>query len=204
MHWAVNWADLASHAYAYVVLAAAALAAGTVSGITLGALASHLRSLRAPILALGNIARVVPSLAVLTFMLPLFGVGFLPAFVALSLLATAPVLINTDLAFRSVPASVLDAAKGVGMTSQQQLWRVEWPLAFPIVFAGVRTASTEVIGSAVLASFIGAGGLGEYITTGLQANQPAQLWLGVISIGAIALVAEAVLGAVQIRVEARA
>jgi osmoprotectant transport system permease protein len=204
MNWGVNWADLASHAFAYLLLAAAALAAGAAVGIPLGMVTSHVAALRAPILAVGNIARVVPSLAVLTFMLPLFGVGFLPAFVALTLLATAPVLINTDLAFRSVPPAVIEAARGMGMTARQLLWRVEWPLAFPILFTGVRTASTEVIGSAVLASFIGAGGLGEYITTGLQANQPEELWTGVIAIGAIALVAEIVFGSVQARVGANA
>jgi osmoprotectant transport system permease protein len=193
---------LASHALAYLELAAAALAAGAALGVPLGIVTSHVPLLRGPVLTLGNIARVVPSLAVLTFMLPLFGVGFLPAFAALTLLATAPVLINTDLAFRSVPPAVLDAARGMGMTARQQLWSVEWPLAFPILFAGVRTASTEVIGSAVLASFIGAGGLGEYVTTGLQANQPEQLWTGVIAIGAIALCAEIVLDAVQSRVGA--
>jgi osmoprotectant transport system permease protein len=196
----VNWTDLAAHTWAYLTLAFSALAAGTGAGVPLGAVTAHTPLLRAPILALGNIGRVVPSLAILTFMLPVLGVGFLPAFVALTLLAAAPVLINTDLAFRSVPAAVRDAARGMGMTGSQQLWRVEWPIAFPILFTGVRTAATEVIGSAVLASFIGAGGLGEYITTGLQANQPEQLWTGVIAIGIIALVTEFVLGIVQSRV----
>ncbi len=195
----MNWADLASHTEAYLALAFAALGAGVAAGVPLGILTSHVPALRAPVLALGNIGRVIPSLAILTFMLPLFGVGFLPAFVALTLLATAPVLINSDLAFRSVPLPVREAAAGLGMTSAQQLWRVEWPLAFPILFTGVRTAATEVIGSAVLASFIGAGGLGEYITTGLQANQPERLWTGVIAIAAIALVTEFVLGMVQAR-----
>ncbi len=196
----VNWGDLASHAWAYVVLAFTALAAGTILGVPLGVLTAHVPALRAPVLALGNIGRVVPGLAILTFMLPLFGVGFVPAFIALTLLATAPVLINTDLGFRSISPAVLDAARGLGMTPAQQLRRVEWPLAFPILFSGVRTAATEVIGSAVLASFIGAGGLGEYITTGLQANQPEQLWTGVAAIAAIALATEFTLAFVQTRV----
>ncbi len=195
----MNWADLGSHTWQYLALAFASLGAGTAIGIPLGLVTAHVQPLRTPILALGNIGRVVPSLAILTFMLPLLGVGFLPAFVALTLLATAPVLINTDLAFRGVPPAVLDAARGMGMTRVQQLARVEWPLAFPILFTGVRTAATEVIASAVLASFIGAGGLGEYITTGLQANQPEQLWTGVIAIGVIALVTEFILSTVQTR-----
>ncbi len=196
----VNWPDLAAHTWAYLALALAALAAGAGIGIPLGIASSHVGAIRTPVLALGNIGRVVPSLAVLTFMLPLLGVGFLPAFVALTLLATAPVLINTDLAFRSVAPAVRDAARGMGMTAAQQLARVEWPLAFPVLFAGVRTAATEVVASAVLASFIGAGGLGEYITTGLQANQPDRLWTGVIAIGIIALFAEFGLGSIQARV----
>lgn len=195
----MNWSDLAAHTWTYLALVAAALCAGVAAGVPLGIVTSHLAGLRAPILALGNIGRVVPSLAVLTFMLPLFGVGFLPAFIALTLLATAPALINTDLAFRTVPAPVRDAARGMGMTAAQQLRRVEFPLAFPVLFAGVRTAATEVIASAVLASFIGAGGLGEYITTGLQADQPGRLWTGVIAIGLIALLAEFFFALVQAR-----
>jgi osmoprotectant transport system permease protein len=171
-------------------------------GIPLGALASHARRARAPILIAANIGRVVPSLAVLTFMLPLLGVGFVPALVALALLAIPPIAINTDLGFRSVPAAAIDAARGLGMTEKQLLRRVEWPLAFPIVFAGVRTAATEVIASAVLAAFIGAGGLGEYVTTGLQANEPRLLWLGVGTIAAIALATEFGLAFTQRRLEA--
>lgn len=196
----MNWGDLASHTWAYLALAFIALAAGAMLGISLGMVTAHVPWSRAPVLALGNIGRVVPSLALLTFMLPLFGVGFVPAFIALTLLATAPVLINTDLGFRSIAPAVLDAARGLGMTPAQQLRRIEWPLAFPIVFSGVRTAATEVIGSAVLASFIGAGGLGEYITTGLQANQPEVLWTGVAAIALIALITEFVLAFVQTRV----
>lgn len=196
----MNWEDLASHTWAYLALAFTALGAGAVVGVPLGMFTSHVPWARAPVLALGNIGRVVPSLAILTFMLPLFGVGFLPALVALTLLATAPVLINTDLGFRGIPPAVLDAARGMGMTPAQQLVRVEWPLAFPVLFSGVRTAATEVIGSAVLASFIGAGGLGEYITTGLQANQPERLWTGVVAIAAIALFTEFILAFVQNRV----
>ena len=137
----------------------------------------------------------------LTFMLPILGVGFVPAAAALSLLAIPPIAINADLAFRGVPLAALDAARGMGMTPLQMFARVEWPLAFPFLFVGVRTAATEVIASAVLAAFIGAGGLGEYVTTGLQANDARYLWTGVIAIAAIALVAEFALAFTQRRLE---
>jgi osmoprotectant transport system permease protein len=199
----MNWGDLWQHVQTYLELAAAALSAGSAVGIPLGVLASHVPRARAPVLIAANVGRVVPSLAVLTFMLPLFGVGFAPALAALALLVIPPVAINTDLGFRSVPAAAIDAARGLGMTGGQILRRVEWPLAFPIVFAGVRTATTEVIASAVLAAFIGAGGLGEYITTGLQANQPQLLLLGVGTIAAIALAAEFGLAFTQRRLEVK-
>lgn len=137
----------------------------------------------------------------LTFMLPVLGVGFAPAVAALTLLAIPPVAINADVAFRGVPAAALDAARGMGMTPVQSFARVEWPLAFPLLFAGVRTAATEVIASAVLAAFIGAGGLGEYVTTGLQANNDAYLWAGVVAIAAIALAVELALAFAQRRLE---
>jgi osmoprotectant transport system permease protein len=199
----MDWGDFWQHVQTYLELATAALAAGGAIGIPLGVLASHEPRARAPVLIAANVGRVIPSLAVLTFMLPLFGVGFAPALAALALLVIPPIAINADLGFRGVPAAAIDAARGLGMTPRQMFARVEWPLAFPVLFAGVRTAATEVIASAVLAAFIGAGGLGEYITTGLQANQPRLLWLGVASIVAIALAAEFGLAFTQRRLEVK-
>jgi osmoprotectant transport system permease protein len=195
----VSWADLGTHVTSYLALAACALALGTAAGIALGTAAAHSRAGRVPIVALVNIGRAVPSLALLTFMLPLLGVGFLPALAALAILATAPVAITADVAFRGVSRAAIDAARGMGMTAPQILARVEWPLAFPLVFSGVRTAATEVIASAVLAAFIGAGGLGELITTGLQANEPQRLWTGVGAIAFIAVAAEFALALAQRR-----
>ena len=197
----MNWPDFFQHVQAYLELALAALAGGCAAGIPLGILASHRRAARTPVLLAANVGRVVPSLAVLTFMIPLFGVGFTPAVVALALLAIAPIAINTDLAFREVPAAAIDAARGLGMTGSQIFARIEWPLAFPVLFAGIRIAATEVIASAVLAAFIGAGGLGEYVTTGWQANQPQILWRGAGTIAAIALIAEFALARLQKRLE---
>jgi osmoprotectant transport system permease protein len=197
----VTWGDLAAHIRTYLALAAAALALGISAGVALGIISSHVPASRTPILTLVNVGRVVPSLAVLTFMLPLLGVGFAPALAALALLAVPPIAITSDLAFRGVPFAAVDAARGMGMTPVQIFTRVEWPLAFPLLFSGVRTAATEVIASAVLASFIGAGGLGEYVRIGLQANDPLYLWTGVGAIAVIAFAAEFILAAAQRRLE---
>ena len=200
----MSWNDFAVHVRDYVILAGAALLTAAAAGIPLGVLASRGGALRSVILSLGNLGRVIPSLAILTFMLPLFGVGFFPAWIALSILASAPVAITTELSFAGVPNAALDAAVGIGMTRSQRFARVEWPMALPVVVSGLRTAATEVTASAVLASFIGAGGLGELIQTGLQANDARALWTGVAAVAAIALLADFAFAIGARRIEGRA
>ncbi len=179
----------------HVSLTVAAIAVAALIGVPLGMWTAHAPSGRAIVGAI-TAARVVPSLAVLAFMLPISGVGFRSALVALILLACPPILINTDVAFRGVDPAVREAALGMGMRRQQLLRRVEYPLAFPVVIAGVRTSTIEVIASATLAAFIGAGGLGDFILDGLANNDMRQLLLGGLTVAMLALIAEASLGAI--------
>jgi len=171
------------------------------AGIPLGAWTARSRALRNVSLATVNLVRVVPSLAILTLALPYLGLGFRPALVALTFLAIPPIVINTDLGLRSVAASVLEAARAVGMTHAQVSRRVQWPLAMPIVFTGVRTAAVEVIASATLAAFIGGGGLGEYVVNGLANNDAGALLEGAVSVALLALATEYGLAAVGRRLE---
>lgn len=197
----VTLADFATHVQTHVVLAAGALFLAAAIGIPLGIFSAHVGRARGTALALFNVGRVVPSLAVLTFVLPSLHVGFLPSLVALTLLAIPPIAINTDLGFRGVPAAAVDAARGMGMSVRQILVRVEWPLSLPVLFAGVRTATIEVIASATLASFIGGGGLGDYILQGLSDNQPRILLTGVAAVSTLALLAEFALSLVGRRLK---
>jgi len=196
------WSDFFAHVRTHIVLAASALAVAVLVGIPLGTLSARKRAVRPSILAAVNTARVIPSLTVLMLMLPLIGLGTFPAIVALTILAIPPIVVNTDLGLRSVPTALVDAAKGLGMTAEQLARRVEWPLAFPVAFAGIRTASVEVIASATLAAFIGGGGLGDYITSGLSTDDTGALLLGSVSVALMALIVDAVLGAVQRRMRA--
>jgi len=182
--------DLLAHTLTHLQMAGAALALAVAIALPLGITSAHRDRLRGTILSIANIGRVIPSLAMLTFMLPFLGVGFTSAVLALTLLAIPPIAINTDVGFRAVPAAATDAARGMGMTPWQQLVRVEWPLALPVLFTGIRTASTELIASATLAAFIGAGGLGEYILRGLQANDPHLLILGSAAVASLAIAVE--------------
>ncbi len=128
--------------------------------------------------------------------------GTVPAVVALTVLAIPPILINTAVALRSVPADVIEAGVGMGM-SPARLWlTVKAPLAFPLAFSGVRTAASEIIASATLAAYIGAGGLGILIYTGLGALRNDLLWIGGISVAALSLIVNRVLAMVDRRIRA--
>lgn len=198
-------ANFAAHVETHLALAIFSLAAAAAVGIALGMLAAHVAPARGAVLAAANVGRVIPSLAVLTFVLPILGVGFWPAIVALTLLGIPPIAINTDLGFRGVPFAAIDAARGMGMTPSQVLRRVSWPLAFPVIFTGVRTATIEIVASATLAAFIGAGGLGEYILQGLANFDRRYLLAGAAGVSALALLAEAALafGGKRLQGEAR-
>ena len=190
-------ADFIAHLGTHVALAASALVLALAIGIPLAGLTADRPLPRGLLLALAGGFRVVPSLAILTLALPLLGLGFRPALLALVVLALPPILVNTDVGLRSVPRATLEAARGTGMTERQIGTRVRWPLALPVVAVGVRTATVEVIASATLAAFIGGGGLGDYIVGGLQTSDPGELLLGAVSVAALALLADAALGAAQ-------
>jgi osmoprotectant transport system permease protein len=190
----VIWApDLAAHITTHLSMVAAALLIALAIAVPLGTLSGHNARVRPAILSIFNVGRVIPSLAVLALAQPFLGVGFKTAVVAITLLAIPPIVINTDLAFRAVPAAAVDAAQGMGMTFRQRLLRVEWPLAMPVIFTGIRTAATELVASATLAAFIGGGGLGEYILSGLQANDQALLLTGAICVALLAIAVELLL-----------
>lgn len=186
----------------HVALAASALALALVICVPLGVWTAHTRAGRSVVAAVTAL-RVVPSLAVLAFVLPFTGVGYVSALVALTLLACPPILINTDVAFRDIEPSVLEAARGMGMHAAQRLRRVEYPLALPVMIAGLRTSTVEVIASATLAAFIGGGGLGNLILDGLANNDMRQLVLGGATVAVLAIVAESGIGLVERRVGAR-
>lgn len=148
-----------------------------------------------------NGLRVIPSLAVLFLAIPYFGLSFTSAALALTLLALPPVLINTDAAYRTIDQTIREAARGMGMTASQILWRVETPLALPVIVTGVRTAATEVIASATLAAFIGGGGLGLYVVRGFALFDSAILLVGAVPVAVLTLLVEVVLSGLHRRLE---
>jgi osmoprotectant transport system permease protein len=192
-------ADIFAHVATHVALAGSALLIAAAIGIPLAAaLVNRPLPHQFAFSAIG-VFRVVPSLAVLTLALPYLGLGFRPALLALVLLAIPPIAINTDIGLRTVSPALTEAARGMGMTAAQIRRRIEWPLAFPVVLSGIRTAAVEVVASATLASFIGGGGLGDYIIDGLSTNDGNEILGGAAAVAALALIVDAALAALARR-----
>jgi osmoprotectant transport system permease protein len=141
--------------------------------------------------------RALPSLAILAIMMPLLGIGLWPSIVALTVLALPPILLNAYVGLRDVDPDAVEAAIGMGMSRGQVLRRIRIWLAAPAMFAGARTASVQVLAGAALAPFIGGGGLGDFIVTGISIMDTSRMLVGAVPIALLALGVELILGAAE-------
>jgi osmoprotectant transport system permease protein len=150
----------------HLTLTFIALSMSVILGVGVGIVSTRLRWLRILALTTGNLGRTVPSLAVLALALPFLGVGAPPTILALVFIGTLPVLVNVIIGILQVDDFVIESARGMGMNDLQILFKVELPIAMPVVMAGVRTSAVLVVADATLAAFIGGGGLGDLILRG--------------------------------------
>ncbi|WP_149535914.1 ABC transporter permease subunit [Siccirubricoccus phaeus] len=185
----------------HLLLSLTGLALGIGVALPLGLAVAHRPRLAELAITLAGALRTLPSLAVLAALLPLLGVGFTPSVIALALLALPPVLVNLVVGLRGADPAAVAAAKGLGMTRAQTLFRVELPLALPLLFAGLRIAAVQVVSAAALATFIGGGGLGDLVTQGLALLDTGRMLLGAVAIAALALLTEAGFGLLERRLQ---
>jgi osmoprotectant transport system permease protein len=181
----------------HLLLVVVPLSIGLVVGLPLGLLSARSRTASTLLINSFNALRVIPSLAILFLAIPYFGLSFQSAAIALTILVMPPILISTDVAFRGIDPAIKEAAFGMGMSPRQVLRQVEIPLALPTIIAGIKTATVEVIASATLAAFIGAGGLGTFIVLGFALYDNAILLVGAIPVALLALIAEVSLSTLQ-------
>ena len=181
----------------HVLLSLAALLVAITIALPVALLIRNTRLGAAIAINIGNVGRAVPSLAILALALPLLGIGFASALVALTALAIPPILINASTGLREVSKDVIDAARGMGLSGRQILSRIQLPIAAPVIFAGIRTSAVQTVASATLATFIGAGGLGDLIVEGLQRRGPEILLAGAISVAILAIITEVGFGALE-------
>lgn len=187
----------------HLQLSGIALLVAAVIGVPLGILISRYAPLSRLIINVMGILRVIPSLAILFLLYPIFKLGNGAPLVALTILALPPLLINTDAGMRSVDPATVEAGRGMGMSFWQLLGKVQIPLALPVMLAGVRIAAIEIIASATLAAFIGGGGLGEFVYSGLTLSRMPILLVGAIPVALLALCVEVGLSYLQRRVTPR-
>jgi len=181
----------------HLLLVALPLLVGILFGLPLGWWSAQSKTVSTVVINGFNALRVIPSLAVLFLAIPVLGLSFASAAIALTLLAMPPILISTDIAFRTIAPAIQEAAVGMGMAKPQILHQIEIPLALPVIIAGIKTATVEVIASATLAAFVGAGGLGDFIVLGFAAYDPAILLVGAVPVALLALMAEVSLSWLQ-------
>jgi osmoprotectant transport system permease protein len=189
----------------YLKLCGVAIVVATVIGVVLGALVSRNAFLAFLAINLSGLMRAIPIIAALFIIFSIViqlglrsaSLGFLPAIIALIVLGIPPILINTYTGIRGIDPAAIDAAKGMGMTSWQIATRIQAPLVTPLVAAGIRTSAVQIVATATLAAFIGAGGYGDYIVDGLTVFNYTELIVGAVSVAILAMLIEVSLSWLQ-------
>lgn len=195
-----HWSEVLQSTGEHVWLVGAAMIAALAIGVPLGIVVTRRPWLSKPILGGANIAETIPSLALFGFLLPVPWLGDRGdrlAIVALTLYALLPIIRNTAAGIAGVDPAVREAARGMGMTDRQILWRVELPLSMPTLIAGVRVATVLTIGIATIAAAVGAGGLGEFIFRGLAMVNNQLILAGAVPAAILALGADFLLGLLE-------
>ena len=192
--------DFLGHTLAYIQICAISIIGAVIIGVALGSAVSGNALLAFLAVNLSGLVRAIPVIATLIVFVPFFGLGLTPALIALIIVGVPPVLLNTYTGIRGVDPAMIDAAKGMGMTTWQIVTKIQAPLVIPLVAAGVRTMAVQIVATATIAAFIGAGGYGEYIVDGIQVFNYPELFAGSIAVAIFAIIVEVFMGWVQRRV----
>lgn len=187
-----TWRMIAEKAWRHITLTFLALVSSILVAVPLGISIFKNQRLSKIILYLTGILQTIPSIALLALMIPVFGIGVVPAVITLFLYALLPILRNTVIGLTTVDPVLKKVAMAIGLTKWNSLRLVEIPLAMPMILAGIRTAAVINVGTATLAAFIGAGGLGEFIVTGLALNNTNMILMGAIPAAMLAIGTEIV------------
>lgn len=186
--------DLIQEAFMqHIYLSFVALAIGIAIALPLGILVARYRRIAEPVIGITAIFQTIPSLALFGFLVPLIGIGAKTALIALIIYALLPILRNTYTGISNIDESMIEAGRGMGMTKSQLLWQIEFPLALPFIMAGIRTATVLTVGIATLATFVGAGGLGDVIYRGLQSYNNSLVLAGALPVALLAILFDLIL-----------
>jgi len=198
------WQRFRQHTAEHFVLVGISLSAAIILAIPLGILAARRQRLGQVVLGVASIIQTIPSLALFVFMIPLLGIGGLPAIVALFLYSLLPIIRNTYAGLKDIPPAIIESAQVLGLPSRARLRIVELPLATRAILAGIKTAAVINVGTATLAALIGAGGYGQPILTGIRLDNSALILQGAIPAAALALLVQGLFELIEHRLLPRA
>ena len=182
-----NWDQVAVALYQHVAIASTALVIAFAIALPVGIWAARNARVYAVALAAAGFLYTIPTLAFLALLIPLAGLGRTNAIIAMVAFALLVQIRNVATGLREVPADVVDAARGMGMSARQRLTRIELPLALPVIVAGLRIAAVTVISVSVVAAYVNAGGLGTLIFSGIATDHAPKIWAGALTACALAI-----------------
>lgn len=190
-----NFDVLIARTIEHIVLVGIAVGIATLTGVPIGIAITKNENMAKTVLYAASIIVTIPSIALFGIMIPILsivghGIGYVPAIIAVLLYSQLPIIRNTYTAINNVDPALREAARGIGMSQNQRLQKVEIPLAVPVIMAGVRTAVVLNIGVMAIAAYIGAGGLGTFISRGISQSDPRQLILGAIAVSLLAIIVD--------------
>ena len=181
----------------HVFIAGVSVLIACLIGIPVGFMITNNKKVSDVVVNIANIIQTIPSLALFAFSMPLFGIGAKPAIFALCLYALLPIIKNTLIGIHNVDPAIIEAARGMGMSKSQIMFKVEVPLAIAVIMGGVRIATVTAIGITTIAALIGAGGLGQLIYQGISIMNYQMIFTGAISSALLALLVDYILGLVE-------
>src|SRR5699024_1875012 len=186
----MRWQEIIEATFIHIQLVFFSMIMAIVIGCLLGIMITRVKKLVPIVLGGTGIMQTIPSLAVLGFMIPIFGIGVKTGIAALFLYSLLPIVRNTYVGIKDIDPATIEAAKGMGMTDMQILFKVQLPLAVPMIMAGIRTSAVINVGNATLAAFIGAGGLGDFIFLGITRGIDGLIFLGAVPAAILAIALE--------------
>lgn len=189
--------QLVSKTIEHFYISIIALLIAIVVAVPLGILLSKTKRTANVVLTIAGVLQTIPTLAVLAIMIPIFGVGKTPAIVALFIYVLLTILNNTVLGVQNIDKNIIQAGTSMGMTKMQLMKDVELPLALPLILSGIRLSSVYVISWATLASYVGAGGLGDLVFNGLNLYQPPMIISAAILVTCLALLVDFILSFIE-------
>ena len=195
---ALNWQDILALCIEHIELTALSLLAAIALGIPIGIFISYVRPAEKPVMAFANLVQAIPSMALLGLTIPLLGIGMKPAIFLVVIYSLLPIIKNTYAGLMNISADTLEAARGIGLTKRQILFKVRLPLALPVIMTGVRISAVSAVGLMTLAAFVGGGGLGSLVFAGIRTVDNVKILAGAIPACILALLVDWLFGAVEV------